>query len=204
VYNEFMPKLSKVAEAQRIAAVIQVIAAMQVGTDMTDALARARITRDQFNLWITKSPEAVDLFYGLIQESEKRELTAILSKRETILNNLLTKVSASTASNLDILATLAYLDKRQSDLENKQGVSNAAEINAQEYLRGPKTEKKASRLTATVTIEGIGKVTVSTEEREIIDGSFEQEPQHTSPLEQSSPHQALLEADLEADRTEQT
>jgi len=188
-----MPKLSKVTKANRIASVLQVITMIQQGADRTLALETAGITKEQFNLCVSKNPDIVDVFYDVIQQAEKRELTAILLARETIIQNLLTKISQASASNLDVIAGLTYLDKRQADLESKQGVANAAELNAHEYLQGPKTEKKASRLTATVTMEGTGKVTISTEEAQIIDATFS---------EDITPHQALLEADLEADRSQ--
>jgi len=199
-----MGKLTRAQEAQRVAAVLRTIALVQGGEKLGDALIQVGLTRDQYNHWLVKSTEAVDLFYNLIQESEKRELVAILSSREQVLDNLISKVTAKSATVLDMLASLQYFDRRQTDLESKQGVSNNAEISAQEYLKGPHTEKKSSRLTATVTIEGSGQVTVSTRQSgEVIEGAFAPDPAQNLLLDPGSPHDGLRDLDLEADPAQQ-
>lgn len=165
-----MPKLKKETVMVRTAQIIQAISLMQTGKSREIALRTAGLTNDQYYLWLSKSQEAVDLFYGLIQEGERRELASILSSREKLLESLITRASREGAPVAEITMALSYIDKRQQDLENKQGVADNAEIAAQEYLKGPQTKKQSSRLTATVTFEGPGTVTVSATENQIIEG----------------------------------
>jgi hypothetical protein len=177
VYNNFMPKLAEITEKQRIAAVLQTITLIQSGMTLTQALEVTNLSLTQYYDWINKGEETIEMFYHMIDQQERRELSVILSERETLIEKALTKAKAEKASIYDILSVVTYMDKRKDEIESRQGVTDNAEIKAKRYLTGPMVQIQSSRLSATGTVEEDGSISLKIQNKpNIIDGELVSSP----------------------------
>lgn len=199
-----MSKLTLANENILIAAVIQVITLRQEGIPFAEALEKANITRRQYYYWINHAEETIEVFYSMIDQSQRRELEGILSEREYLLSEAIRKAKEPRASIYDILSVVSYMDKRQDEIETRQGVTDNAELKAKQYLSGPITKIQSSRLSASAQSNEDGTVTVQIRSNpDIIESGFlpEQQLEQVPNLEsdQLDPFERPSDLDLPLD-----